>query len=126
MAGIFICYRRDDSAGYAGRLYDSLALRFGEDLIFMDVDTIPWGRDYVDVVQSTLDSAEVVLVLLGRGWLIERAGGQSRLDEPDDPVRQEIVGALARRHIRTVPVLFDGAPIRWRAGYRRSCGRSRA
>lgn len=54
MAGIFICYRRDDSAGYAGRLYDSLALRFGEDLIFMDVDTIPWGRDYVDVVQSTL------------------------------------------------------------------------
>ena len=36
---IFISYRRADSAGYAGRIYDRLTAHFGEDAVFMDVDT---------------------------------------------------------------------------------------
>src|SRR3954453_18161087 len=97
MAGIFICYRRDDSAPTAGRLYDTLTGRFGDALIFMDVDKIPLGTDYVSVVESTLDSSTVVLVLIGKDWLASAPGESSRLDDPDDPVRQEVVGALARQ-----------------------------
>ena len=41
---IFISYRRDDTAGYAGRIHDRLEREFGADLLFMDVDTIPLGR----------------------------------------------------------------------------------
>jgi hypothetical protein len=40
-AKVFLCYRRDDSAAYAGRVQDRLVQEFGRDLIFMDVDAIP-------------------------------------------------------------------------------------
>ena len=47
---IFISYRRADSAGYAGRIYDRLTAHFGEDAVFMDVDTIEAGVDFVEVL----------------------------------------------------------------------------
>ena len=34
---IFISYRRSETSGYAGRLYDALSEHFGADRIFMDV-----------------------------------------------------------------------------------------
>ena len=40
---VFISYRRQEASGLAGRLYDRLAARFGEDQVFMDVDTIALG-----------------------------------------------------------------------------------
>ena len=49
MSGIFISYRREDSAPYAGRLYDWLSHRFGKESIFIDIDTIQPGEDFVDV-----------------------------------------------------------------------------
>ena len=38
MDGIFINYRRDDSAPYAGRLYDHLRRSFPGQKVFMDID----------------------------------------------------------------------------------------
>ena len=49
MTAIFIRYRRSDSAGQAGRLYDKLSERFGDDNVFMDVDTIDLGHDFKPV-----------------------------------------------------------------------------
>ncbi len=43
MPKIFISYRRDDSGGRAGRLYDHLIAHFGQGQVFMDVDTIRPG-----------------------------------------------------------------------------------
>lgn len=40
MGGIFVSYRRNDSQGEAGRLFDDLAKHFGEDSVFMDVAAI--------------------------------------------------------------------------------------
>src|SRR4051794_8488176 len=77
VAGIFICYRREDTAHAAGRLYDALANRFGDDLLFMDLDKIPWGGDYVDVIRQRLESATVVLVLIGHDWLGTQVTGRS-------------------------------------------------
>jgi hypothetical protein len=34
MLSIFISYRRDESEGHAGRLYDDLVRRFGEGSVF--------------------------------------------------------------------------------------------
>jgi F-type H+-transporting ATPase subunit c len=53
---IFISYRRDDSAGYAGRIYDRLVAHFGEDALFMDVDAIEAGLDFVEVLENAVQS----------------------------------------------------------------------
>src|SRR6478672_7197392 len=110
MAGkIFINYRRDDSIGMAGRLHDRLAQTFGRDKLFMDVDHIPAGTDFVAHLNSQVAECDVVLVVIGPNWLVakDESGGR-RLDNPDDFVAIEIAGALAR-DIRVIPVLVDGA-----------------
>ena len=42
---IFISYRRTDS-DIAGRIADHLLAEFGRDSVFLDVDSIPVGRDF--------------------------------------------------------------------------------
>ena len=70
MAGkIFINYRRDDSIGMAGRLHDRLAQTFGRDKLFMDVDHIPAGTDFVAHLNSQVAGCDVVLVVIGPNWL---------------------------------------------------------
>ncbi len=108
---IFISYRRTDSAGYAGRIYDRLTAHFGVDAVFMDVDTIEAGVDFVEVLQNAVQSCDVLVALIGRRWLnIKDVNGKRRLDNPEDFVRVEIAAALDR-DIRVIPVLVDGAPM---------------
>jgi formylglycine-generating enzyme required for sulfatase activity len=110
MAGkIFINYRRDDSIGTAGRLHDRLAQTFGRDKLFMDVDHIPAGVDFVAHLNRQVASCNAILVIIGPNWLDakDESGGR-RLDNPDDFVTLEIAAALAR-DIRVIPVLVDGA-----------------
>jgi hypothetical protein len=108
MKGIFISYRRQDAAGYAGRLYDRLAAHFGADRVFMDVEGIEPGLDFVDAIGRAVASCEVLIVIIGPGWLATDSAGKRRLDDPKDFVRIETRAALAR-HIRVVPVLVDKA-----------------
>ena len=108
MQGIFISYRRQDAAGYAGRLYDRLAGHFGADRVFMDVEGIEPGLDFVDAIGRAVASCEVLIVIIGPGWLATDSTGKRRLDDPKDFVRIETRAALAR-HIRVVPVLVDKA-----------------
>src|ERR1700687_4949301 len=108
MNGIFISYRRDDAPGYAGRLYDRLAAHFGADHVFMDVQGIEPGVDFVDAIERALGSCEIVIVLIGKDWLAADSAGRRRLDDPNDFVRVETATALARG-IRVVPVLVEGA-----------------
>ena len=58
-----------DSAGYAGRIYDRLTAHFGEDAVFMDVDTIEAGVDFVEVLQNAVQACDVLVALIGRRWL---------------------------------------------------------
>lgn len=109
MDGIFISYRRDDSAGYAGRLYDRLVSHFGVDRVFMDVEGIEPGTDFVDAIERAIASCRVLIVLIGDEWLSATdTGGRRRLDDPNDFIRLE-TGAALERDIRVVPVLLDGA-----------------
>src|SRR5829696_5900846 len=109
--GIFISYRREDAAAYAGWLGEGLSEHFGEHNVFRDVDSIEPGLDFVEAIQRAVDSAEVVMAVIGKSWLIAAdAAGQQRLQNPDDYVRLEIATAL-QRNIRVVPVLVQGASM---------------
>ena len=109
-ANIFINYRREDSAGHAGRLFDGLSSHFPGRL-FMDVDTIAPGVDFGDAIEQAVGSCEVLIVVIGREWLtIKNAAGHRRLDDPGDFVRLELEAALAR-NIRVIPVLVQDAPM---------------
>ena len=109
--GIFISYRREESAAQAGRLYDRLSDRFGEDRVFMDVDSIAIGTDFTRAVIRAVSGCNILLALIGRNWpAITDSTGRRRIDDPDDFVRVEIETAL-HRDIRVVPVLVDGAVL---------------
>lgn len=112
MAAIFISYRREDAAGYAGRLRESLERRLGDDQVFRDVDTLQPGQDFVEAIESRLAQCRVMLVVIGREWLDARSSsGQRRLDDPYDFVRLEVAAALGRRAVLLVPVLVEGASM---------------
>jgi len=108
-ARVFITYRREDSAAYAGRLHDQLVARFGRDRVFMDIDAIEPGEDYAQVIAKRVGTAKVVLALIGKHWLTsEDELGRRRLDKADDLVRMEIAAAL-EWNARVIPVLVGQA-----------------
>ncbi len=108
---IFLSYRRDDSAGHAGRLTDVLEAALGDDAVFQDVEAIAPGTDFVDAIDKAIGRCQAVLVLIGPDWIGARdAQGNRRLDSDSDFVRMEIVRAL-ERGIRVVPVLVGGAKM---------------
>jgi hypothetical protein len=109
--GMFISYRRDESAGYTGRIADRFTEHFGKDRVFRDIDSIEPGLDFAEAIESAIGSSGVMLVVIGRNWLIATdADGQRRLENPDDFVRVEIATAL-KRNLRVIPVLVQGASM---------------
>src|SRR5215468_9359129 len=109
VARIFINYRREDATATAGRLYDRLGQSFGRKTLFMDVDHIPPGVDFVTHLNNQVAVCDVFLAIIGPNWLnITNEKGERRLDAADDFVAIEIAAALAR-NIRVIPVLVDGA-----------------
>lgn len=109
MRAIFISYRREDSEGQAGRLFDDLTNHFGEDTVFMDVAGIEPGRDFRRVIDEHVASCGVLLAIIGKSWIDAKdEEGRLRLDDPTDFVRLETASAL-KRDIPVVPVLVHGA-----------------
>ncbi len=109
-SAIFVNYRREDSAGHAGRLFDRLSILFPS-RVFMDIDTIEPGTDFVEVIEQAVGCCEVLIVMMGGQWLsLADASGRRRLDNPSDFVRLEIAEAL-NRNIRIIPVLVEGASM---------------
>jgi TIR domain len=106
---IFISYRRDDSAGHAGRIHDLLQQEFGPDSVFMDVDNIPFGAKFATVLDQEVAKCDLLLALIGRDWLIDRTGKRPVDDQRDYP-RVEIASAL-KRDINVIPILLDGTMI---------------
>ena len=108
---IFISYRREDTVGHAGRLFDRLAERFGRGNVYRDIDTIAAGEDFVEAVRKKINRSDVLLALIGPRWLtaVDEAG-RRRLADENDLVRVEIALAL-KRNIRVIPVLMQGATM---------------
>jgi hypothetical protein len=111
MAGVFISYRREDSPGHAGRLFDRVRARFGDDTVFMDVTAIDAGVDFVEAIDRAVGTCDVLLAVIGPQWAgAADHAGRKRLDNPKDFIRLEIAGAL-KRNVRVVPVLVDDAQL---------------
>jgi hypothetical protein len=108
---LFISYRRSDTGGRAGRLFDLMVARFGSRNIFQDVAAIEPGADFARRVDDAISSSDAVLVVIGPEWLTTTGpDGMRRLDDPDDYVRRE-VGSALRSGARVVPVLVDDAEL---------------
>ncbi len=100
---IFVCYRRDDAADFAKRIYERLNRSFN---VFMDTSSLKPGTPWGDRIRKNLAAARVVLVVIGERWLtagIDRHGRRP-IDKETDWVRNEVASALdANKEI--IPVL---------------------
>lgn len=105
---VFISYRRDDAAGYAGRLEEALEKRLGRGSVFRDVLDIAPGADFVEAIRQRLAGAQAVLVLIGPRWAGGDSPGMRRIDDAQDFVRLEVQEALASG-VKLIPVLLPGA-----------------
>ncbi|MFL6206160.1 MAG: TIR domain-containing protein [Acidimicrobiales bacterium] len=111
MGGIFISYRREDAAAWAGRVWEHLKGAFGSARVFMDVDSLNLGEDFLEVIERYIAATDVMLVVIGPRWLDAVNGeGQRRLDLDDDFVALEIAQALEQGR-RVIPVLVDNASM---------------
>jgi hypothetical protein len=110
-SGIFISYRREDTAGHVGRLHDALAGHFGADRVFMDIDSIGYGDDFVEAIEKAVGSSAALVVVIGKQWLSTAdKEGKRRIDNPEDFVHQEIAAAL-RRDVKIIPALVQSAAM---------------
>jgi TIR domain len=108
LPNILISYRRDDSDAIAGRIRDRIASIYGDDAVFMDIDSIPFGLDFRRQVIDALIKNDVVLAIIGPKWTGPLRGGALRIRDETDPVRIEIETALSRG-IPLIPVLVGKA-----------------
>lgn len=110
MSKIIVSYRRSDSAAITGRIFDRLVDRYGEESVFMDIDRIPFGTDFRHHIQDALRDADILLAVIGPGWIGKTADGKSRIIDEADPVKVEIEAAL-KQGLTVIPVLVDNAPM---------------
>ena len=109
MPSIFISYRREDTIGHAGRLFDSLSGKIGRENVFMDLAGIKPGEDFSKKIVSTLEKCDAVVPLIGNRWLNTADGaGRRRIDDVNYYFRMEILQAL-RSVSMVVPALVHGA-----------------
>src|SRR6516225_6207457 len=90
-------------------LLGRLEQAFPTDRLFIDVDNIPPGEDFVRMLESQVAQCDAMLTVIGNGWLgATDERGNRRLDDPDDFVRIEIASAL-KQGKRVIPVLVHDA-----------------
>jgi hypothetical protein len=88
---IFINYRRTDTGWPAEHLKDKLGAAFGKDRVFLDARDIDAGDDFNSEIESQLQRAAALIVLIDKNWLLgQDEFGRRRLDNEDDWVRKEI------------------------------------
>jgi hypothetical protein len=108
---IFISYRREDTSGYAGRLYDQVSSYFGRDHVFMDVADLEPGSDFVETIEKKVSTCDALIALIGKNWLtIKDEQNTVRIRKPEDFVSVEIAAAL-KRSVEVIPVLVGGAKM---------------
>jgi hypothetical protein len=106
---IILSYRRADSDVITGRIRDNLANHYGEDAVFMDIDSIPLGFDYRKQMKDALAENKVMVAVIGPKWLGGR-GTDARINANNDPIRIELETAL-QQGTPIIPVLVGGATM---------------
>ena len=109
---IFINYRREDAQGDAGRLYDRLKDRFGAEHVFLDVESIAPGMEWLKEIKAHGARGGAFLALIGSDWLTSLTGRRAatataRAAPVDDYVRRELEWALRDWPGVVIPILID-------------------
>ncbi|MCI0709613.1 MAG: SUMF1/EgtB/PvdO family nonheme iron enzyme [Chloroflexi bacterium] len=104
---IFISYRRDDSQYVTDSVHDHLIRHFGEENVFLDVQSIPFGVDFREFLADQVSENDAVVVIIGPDWARMM---QERASLPNDFVRIEIESALDQGKL-LVPVLVMEAQM---------------
>ncbi len=109
---LFINYRRSDTASFAEYLALSLTNQIAEGTYFLDTETIKKGEYFSEVIEKHLMKAEVLLVLIGPGWLdAADEFGERRIRDENDWVRKEIELAKEKgKHI--IPIFYQNPDIK--------------
>jgi len=115
-ASIFISYRRQDSAGHADRLAERLKGDYDEETVFFDKSNIHPGDLFPEVLKAAVQNSEIVLAIIGRGWLsCKTDNGKRRLDDKKDWVREELRRAgKPRDDVQprlVIPLLVEGVSM---------------
>lgn len=106
---VFISYRREDSAAYSRLLRQSLLEYMDESEIFMDIMTINDGQDFVSAIEEAVQKCEVMLVVIGKGWVaIKDEAGNKRLFNDNDFVSLEVSLAIRAERL-VIPILVGDA-----------------
>ena len=106
---VFICYRRNDTQHAADRLHERLVDTYGSDRVFMDIDSVPLGVNFVSYIEAQLQGCAAVLVLIGPHWTnAVDEEGHRRLEDPADHVRVEIAAALSCG-VPVIPLMVQDA-----------------
>lgn len=72
------------------------------------MDDLAPGVDFRQEIEAAISESSVFIEVIGPTWIDMWDRGRRRLDDPDDPVRQEIETAF-RQHIPVVAVLVRNA-----------------
>src|SRR4051812_4824895 len=105
---IFICYRENDTGGYAELLYERLSQQFGAEHVFRDAITLADGDYFPERVKDAIDSAKIFLPVIGSNW--ESLARKKHEAGETDYVYFEIKAALERqknsKDFKFLPVLI--------------------
>jgi anti-anti-sigma factor len=111
MPSLFLSYRRADSQEVVGRIYDRLKAHFPVERIFRDLESIPLGKPFSEVIREAIAHSQIALIVIGPRWVtITDPNGHRRLEDPTDPVRIEAEVALSSG-VLVVPVLVSEATM---------------
>ncbi|MEO8264162.1 MAG: TIR domain-containing protein [Ilumatobacteraceae bacterium] len=105
---IFMSYRRADDRHFIGRLHDRLCDAFGDEMVFRDIDSIPAGTNFRNVILRTLNEVDAVVAVIGPQWSRSPAGENAAADT--DYVFLELAEAL-KQSKPTIPVLIENTEM---------------
>jgi hypothetical protein len=88
---IFISHRREDSRWLVEACMTVWPPIFDRKQIFMDVDTLKPGVDFVDAIEKSVGSCDLLIAVIGACWVtVTDEQGRRRLDNSEDFVRREM------------------------------------
>src|SRR5688572_14975702 len=106
---IFLSYRRDDTQWLALKVFDELRGRYGRQNVFFDLEAVPTGVRYRDLIKERISRSSAFVLLIGKNWTsLTDEYGNRRIDDPLDPVRFEVKCAI-QMGVPIIPVRVDGA-----------------
>lgn len=104
---VFISYRRNTASTVAANFRFILKTRLGNHVLFRDMESIPPGDEFRQVITDAIHKCRVFLLLIDPSWCTNI--GRKRLEDSNDFIRFELKLGLAKRpSIRIIPILING------------------